>query len=90
MKRYEAIIVKFYNRVAQTDAERLEDIPAESLKVLSYIKPNDLASAFIIEDLQAGKSPQQISITYQIPRGTIRGIGRKYRILPRNKAKNSQ
>lgn len=89
MKRYETIIVKFYNRAAQAEAERLEDIPVDSLKVLSYVKPNEMATPFIIEDLQAGKTPQQISITFQIPRGTVRGIGRKYGILPRNKAKTS-
>ena len=92
MKRYEKIFTKFYNRIAKPDqpAERLEDIPCEALEAMSYIKHNELAAQFIVEELQAGKTPKQVSITLKIARGTIRGIGRKYGVLPRNRAKTSQ
>lgn len=83
MKRHEAILVRFYNAVSGQDAEKLEDLPGEALRALSYINPNEMAAPFIIKELEQGKSPKQVGITFQIPRGTVRGIGRKYGILPK-------
>lgn len=87
MKRHETILIKFYNRVTGSEAERAEDIPNEARQALSYISYNAMATEFIIEDLEAGHSPKQVSITYRIPRGTIRSIGEKYGVLPRKGAK---
>lgn len=90
MKRYEAITIRFYNRVTGSSVDKIEQIPDAARDALSFISYNNLARPFVIEDLEAGHTPKQVSITYQIPRGTIRSMGEKYCILPRKEAKTRQ
>jgi len=85
MKRYEAIITRFYSLVSGKQVDRLEDIPADARQALCYLKYNALATPFICDDLERGLKPSEVAIKYHMSRGSIRNIGRRYGILPRGK-----
>lgn len=76
--RYEDMIVRYYNAVSGSSVSSVEDIPAESLKVLGAFDYEEIIRPFVLEDLRNDVGSQMIQIRYKINRSTLRGIGRKF------------
>lgn len=74
---FEKYLVKFYVSITADPVDRVEQIPAESLKVLKWLEYEDLIKPFIVADLKKGLSRNQIHIKYKVPVSFARFLGEK-------------
>lgn len=84
-QRYETILVRYYNRIAQAKAARYDDIPENVAMFLSCMDYKQIVLPFILEELQEGKSRRGIAKRYGLKEGWVRDQGRKFGYLPKNK-----
>ena len=70
-------ILKLYNRIADKEADCLDEIPINSLRFLLLFDHKELVSPFVREDiLKDGYSSQEsLSTKYQITTKQVRTIG---------------
>ncbi len=75
-KNVEKYLVLFYNRIAETQAETIKDIPPDLLLFLSAYDYEEIIKPFVIEDLYSGLSREQIAVKYGVKTHHGRRIGR--------------
>ena len=74
------MIVRFYNLVAQAEAETTDDIPDESLNALYCLTYLDHCRPFIVQDVKKGLSQDFIANRYKVSRSSVRVIMRDHQI----------
>lgn len=79
-------MVEFYNRIAQDQVERFEQIPDQVQEFILYLDYEDIVKPFIAEAIASGMSRDHASQKFGILPGKCRSIGRSFGLLPRKKS----
>ena len=76
-KNIEKYIVLFYNELSGDNASSVLDIPEHCLSMLQAYSYEEIIRPFVIKDLQAGMSRDQIQIKYGVNNHFGRILGRR-------------
>lgn len=78
IKRYEAVIIRAYNKITGKELSNVEQMPAEALKFIGGIDYNALIEPLVVEDLKAGIKSTFLALRYGVDRSRIKRIKKKY------------
>lgn len=84
-RRYEQMIVRYYNIIADANADTLADIPDRARRVLDCLEYIEIVRPLIAIDLQNNVDSQVICNRYGVKRSTVRGVGRKHGVYARRR-----